>query len=590
MWRRISFALMVTLAGLWPLPAHALGLATLAPAPAGPASGVVGTGSAASCTQAALNTALAGGGTITFDCGGPTSIIVADSQVISQPTTLFGGDVITLTGGGTNRLFEVQLGASLTLQHIVLNHGRANGGNGGSIYSQGSLYLDHTRIQDSQGHFNDFGGAIAAFGPLHITDSTLANNEAGAGGAIYANNFYNTARVFITRTTFSSNHAVNTSFGQGGAILLGAGAQLQYQDGALFGNSAQSGGAIYLLAGSVVTLTGQAGLVFSGNSALWDGGAIYNNNGRLWLSHVELNANTTPMDSLALGYGGAIFSFGTLFITDSYLSHNEGRFGGAVCACAADPTAAATIQNTTFALNTASVFGGGFYSNTGVVVQILDSSFNGNTSGAGGGLARINSVLSVRRSSFTYNNAQSGGGLFLATAPITDHTLGGYVDVRDVTFSGNTASGTLGGGVYNAGLAQLYSVTLKDNDSGVYSESGAESRLRSGVLQNTGANCQGTPPVDDGANYATDLSCAFPNSTQGAGLDPKLGPLLSDGLLRTYFHLPAADSPLVNHGPASASQCAEFDQRGRLRVDRCDIGAVEFHPLVPLAWLPLVQR
>jgi predicted outer membrane repeat protein len=295
------------------------------------------------------------------------------------------------------------------------------------------------------------------------------------------------------------------------------------------------------------------------------------------------------MDIVGLGYGGAIYSSGSLFVNASYIAHNEGRFGGGVCACGANPTSAAYIQNTTFSQNTGAVFGGGLYSNTGVTVQVFDSSFNGNTGGAGGGLARINSPLTVWRSSFTYNIAQSGGGLFLATAPITDHTIGGYVDVRDVTVSGNTANGTLGGGVYNAGLAQLYSLTLKDNSSGVYTESGAESRLRASVLDNNGPNCHGDPPVDDGFNFASDVTCSFSVSTQGAGLDPKLHALAADGLLKPYYHLPALGSPLINHGPLSASQCKPADQRGLLRNDRCDIGAVEFRG-EPLLWLPVMMR
>ena len=42
------------------------------------AAGAVGTGSAASCTQAALDTALVGGGLVTFNCGAdPVTITVA---------------------------------------------------------------------------------------------------------------------------------------------------------------------------------------------------------------------------------------------------------------------------------------------------------------------------------------------------------------------------------------------------------------------------------------------------------------------------------------------------------------------------------
>ena len=59
-WRSMQFAISIALASLSPL--------ALA------AGGVVGNGTAASCTEAAFDTVLAnaqttGGGTITFDCG-----------------------------------------------------------------------------------------------------------------------------------------------------------------------------------------------------------------------------------------------------------------------------------------------------------------------------------------------------------------------------------------------------------------------------------------------------------------------------------------------------------------------------------------
>jgi hypothetical protein len=588
---RLGLVLGLALAGLGSAGSAASAAAWTAPpataprGPQAPAGGVVGTGIPGSCTEAALSSALAGGGTVTFNCGGPISITVATAQTITQATTIAGGNVITLTGAGTNRLFVVDPGASLTLQQITLDHGRVNGGPGGSIYSRGSLFLDRARIVNSEGHAGDSGGAIIAYGPLHINESVLSNNTAGFGGAVFADNFFGTARVVVTNSVFSGNRAINAA-GKGGAIALGPGAHLAITDGALYSNSALQGGALYLFGNTVVTLTGEAGLSLIGNEGTWDGGAIFNNEGTLRIENVELSGNTTPTSTLAIGYGGAVYSSGTLFIFDSYLAHNEGRFGGAVCACGANPTSFAFIQGSTLALNTAGSLGGGFYSNTGVNVQIVETSFNGNTAGTGGGLARINSTLIVWRSSFTYNTAQAGGGLFLSTAPLDDHTIGGYVDVHDVTLSGNTATGTLGGAVYNTSLLQLYSATLKDNSSGLFNEAGADGRLRAAVLENIGPNCHGVAPTDDGANFATDLSCNFALSTQGSSLDARLQPLTADGLLTTYYHLPAPDSPLVNRGPAGAGQCATVDQRGLLRRGRCDIGAVEAQAL----WLPLVAR
>ncbi len=86
------------------------------------AAGVVGTGTPASCTQAALTTALTGGGTVTFNCGGAATILVISQIPITQNTVIEGGGLITITGGLTTRLFDVTgLLTSLTLNDLILD-------------------------------------------------------------------------------------------------------------------------------------------------------------------------------------------------------------------------------------------------------------------------------------------------------------------------------------------------------------------------------------------------------------------------------------------------------------------------------------
>src|SRR5262245_42977137 len=72
------------------------------------AAGVVGTGTPGSCTEAALNQALVGFGTVTFNCGGgPVVIPITSSKTLTATTTIDGtGQQITLDGGSSTRLFE----------------------------------------------------------------------------------------------------------------------------------------------------------------------------------------------------------------------------------------------------------------------------------------------------------------------------------------------------------------------------------------------------------------------------------------------------------------------------------------------------
>src|SRR5262245_17303481 len=92
------------------------------------AGGVVGTGSAASCTEAALDSALAGGGSVTFDCGpAPALLFVTSAKVITADTSIDGGGLIAI--GKTEsaaRMFTVGSGVNLALANILAVGWRAD--------------------------------------------------------------------------------------------------------------------------------------------------------------------------------------------------------------------------------------------------------------------------------------------------------------------------------------------------------------------------------------------------------------------------------------------------------------------------------
>src|SRR5512147_850678 len=72
------------------------------------AAGVVGTGTPQSCTEAALDAALAGGGSITFNCGtSSATLTLTTTKTIGVDTSLDGGGLITLSGGGRVEVFVV---------------------------------------------------------------------------------------------------------------------------------------------------------------------------------------------------------------------------------------------------------------------------------------------------------------------------------------------------------------------------------------------------------------------------------------------------------------------------------------------------
>jgi predicted outer membrane repeat protein len=554
------------------------------------AAGVVGTGTPASCTEAALTAALAGGGTVSFNCGGPKTILVTSQKTINQNTIIQGGGTITLTGGLTTRLFSVVSPASLTLHDITLDSAFSPNADGGAILNTGTLSLNNVTIQNSQSGSANCGGAIRTDGVAYISNSRFDKNSGVEGGGAICTSASNNPTLQIINSTFEGNKATGTTLdsGNGGAILVKATAKLTVVDSGFTSNSAHFGGAIYVGPGGTATLRTEntdSKTFFLINSATDTGGALYSQ-GSLSLYNVEVNGNSVPQNTVAVGYGGGIASLGTLTLYDSLLSVNQGRFGGGLFVGGNGGNARADIQGTRFSQNSSGSLGGGLYTNAETaVVTVTNSIFHRNTAPSGGGVGRFNTRLIISDSSFTDNQAvQQGGGLRSGAGPTTDPTL---VSLTSVTFSGNTFSSNniQGGGFYNQGYSILKNVTFKDNTNGIYNA--GTTHLGNSVLDNPGSlNCDGagTPLSSDGHNLSTDSSCAIEQNNTPAQLGPRT--TNNNGYNKTVYHLPLPGSPLIN----AAANCPTQDQRGAIRPDTCDIGAVEFGGLGSQVYLPLVIK
>ena len=147
------------------------------------AGGTVGNGTPASCTEAAFNTALSGGGTITFNCGaGSKTILLTTEKTITQNTTINGGKKITLSAGGGRRIFLVSSGVSFNLTNLSLTQGKSI--LGGAIYNDGNMAITNSTIFSNNAP-GSLGGAIynSVVGVLTITGSVLSGNAASNGSS-----------------------------------------------------------------------------------------------------------------------------------------------------------------------------------------------------------------------------------------------------------------------------------------------------------------------------------------------------------------------------------------------------------------------
>lgn len=183
------------------------------PADVSAPTAVVGTGTAASCTFAALNAAVSAGGIVTFDCGA-VPVTIAVSATLNLPTNkntvLDGGRKVTLDGGGSVQILRfdspdfMKNEARVTLQHLRFVNGQI----------AGSSPIPIAPAPCSQGFNAGEGGAIyMRDGNLSVIDSIFENDKAApvgpdvGGGAIRM--LGSKHGVVIAGSTFLSNTASN---------------------------------------------------------------------------------------------------------------------------------------------------------------------------------------------------------------------------------------------------------------------------------------------------------------------------------------------------------------------------------------------
>lgn len=497
------------------------------------AAGVVGSGTAGSCTEGAFNTALTGGGLVTFNCGAnPVIITVTSQKTISQNTTIDGGGLVTISGGNSTRIFNVASGVNFTVRNLTVANGRSTQ-DGGGIYAErlSTLTIENSTFSGNVGYN---GGGVA-------TNGWGAND----GGVV----------VTITGSTFSSNSATAPAIpgggNGGGGIYLSGGSAAAITNSTFSGNQSQNGGAIHLLHSNLLATN----VTFNNNAANntaggGGGGAIYMDgtkglSGEVRVVSSRFNGNTTNQ------LGGAIFSFpeGTCatHILDSTfdgnVSTNRGQ-GGAIYHQSAHGTGPLTINRSLFVRNRA--VGG-----------------EADTAGQGGALWLLDAAVTITNSTFTQNEASHALNL-----PTNDwhRGFGGAIrtssntTIVNSTIAGNTA-GFVGGGL--AGPANVKNTLIANNTGG--NEWHIQQNCTS-VVSNQGGNIQ--YPQKTTGNW-NDYEC-FGGQT---AVNPQLMALGNYGGPTQTMALPAG-SPAVNGGVNSG--CPAADQRGYLRQDgQCDVGAFE---------------
>jgi predicted outer membrane repeat protein len=269
--------------GVRPVPVPRAGRAVDASQP----SRVVGGGTPASCTSAAVVAAVRAGGIISFSCGSkPVTIrMSATAKVLntSREVVIDGGGLVTLSGEGRRRILymdtcdqaqvwttshcENQSSPRLVIENLTFTEGNSSGelfdgGGGGAVFARGgrlrivSSKFDENRCDRDGPDIG--GGAVRALSqydglPVYVVHSSFVGNACSNGGAL--------SSIGVSWTVLNSRFVANRAIG------LGANPAKAGTPGG------GSGGAIYNDGDRMELSIG--GSLFVGNRAREGGGAIF---------------------------------------------------------------------------------------------------------------------------------------------------------------------------------------------------------------------------------------------------------------------------------------------------------------------------
>src|ERR1700734_741053 len=274
---------------------------------------VIGDGSPAGCTSAAVVQAVAEGGIITFNCGpSPVTItMTATAKVVntSHQVVLDGGGKVTLSGGGDTRILYMntcdpaqtyttsdcweQQWPQLVVQNMTLADAySATQQSSMASYGGGAVF--------------DEGGQLKVVNSVFTGDQCYASGPDLGGGAIRATGMYMQVPVYITNDTFTGNSCSN------GAALSGLYANFAVYNSLMTDNRAIGFGANPAASGTAGGGSGGAiytdgdkyklkvvGTVIRNNRAREGGGAIFyvsnNNTGWVTINNSTLHDNPSAV-------------------------------------------------------------------------------------------------------------------------------------------------------------------------------------------------------------------------------------------------------------------------------------------------------
>ncbi len=338
-------------------------------------------------------------------------------------------------------------------------------------------------------------GLVAAINAANFAGGGTINLAAGCHYSLTTpDNGENGLPVVTSQIAVNGNAA--TIDGTGSVRILevdGPGGSLSLQNVTLTGGSADFGGAIANVGGTV----GLNHSLVTGNAAADAGGGIANATfdpssvAKLTLNHSAVSNNEQtagPEDENTLGGGGIVNIQGTVTLNNSQANSNsaQGFVGGGIASGDyfgfSDTSSVLTLNKSQVNDNTAPNAGGGGVQNLLGSVTVTNSEVNGNTSLNGGGIASGTAGSPPPATSqLTLNNSRVDGNTATATPgegpPIAGGGIanGGDASLNNTEVDNNIASHGTGAGIANHGRMALNNSEVNGNiaaGSGVVASGG----------------------------------------------------------------------------------------------------------------------
>ncbi len=390
------------------------------------------------------------GDTIAFAAGLRGQTIVLTTGELDITTSLNidgpGASLLSVSGGGTSRVFDISPNATVTIGSLTITDGNTVGANGGGILVEGAampgepsgtLSLNHVvmtnnhAMADSTGLDGGSGGGIENGGTLTVNACSFFNNVASLnstnagsqGGGIDSFG----PSVTVTNSNFTGNQVDGVStgpaYGTGGAINTD-GSAATISNSTFIGNIA-------------LARTGQGGAICVEGPIT--GADFYNGNTAI--------SNSTFSRNEAIGSNAA-----------NNIMYQDGGQADGGAFYTEESAAPTTITNSAFSNNLAK---GGDQGNNNS--GVADNGINGFVGLAvGGGICNQFASLTVTNSSFVGNQAQGGnsatgvgglaGGGGIASAGFTTTTLTGVILEGNQAKGGSGGPGSLGGSSVGGGF------------------------------------------------------------------------------------------------------------------------------------------